>query len=202
MQKVVIPRVVIPFNRAIDSFKRCVAVISLMMFILMLGCSPNNATASAATGQAIIQSTSASNRIDGVFNFQDSETGLVINGQFNVAPAGDHGFHIHEFGSCADGGNAAGGHYNPDGVSHGYLPDDGFENAHAGDLGNLTVTEYGTVVYNATLPGLSLTHGKYPIAGRAMILHENPDDFGQPVGNAGGRIGCGTIVLVAPSGSS
>lgn len=193
---------VIPLDRIVGSLKRLVAVISLILFTLIVGCSPNNPPASAATGQAVIQGTSAANRINGVFNFQDSEAGLVVNGQFNEAPAGDHGFHIHEFGSCADTGNAAGGHYNPDGVPHGYLPDDGFDNAHAGDLGNLTVTEYGTVVYSATLPGLSLTNGKYPIAGRAMILHENPDDFGQPVGNAGGRIGCGTIVLAAPPGSS
>jgi Cu-Zn family superoxide dismutase len=26
-----------------------------------------------------------------------------------------------------------------------------------------------------------------------VILHEKEDDFGQPTGNAGGRIGCGVI---------
>jgi Cu-Zn family superoxide dismutase len=29
--------------------------------------------------------------------------------------------------------------------------------------------------------------------GRAIIVHEKADDGGQPVGNAGGRIGCGVI---------
>jgi Cu-Zn family superoxide dismutase len=33
------------------------------------------------------------------------------------------------------------------------------------------------------------------VAGRAFVLHEKADDFGQPVGNAGSRIGCGPIVL-------
>jgi hypothetical protein len=28
-----------------------------------------------------------------------------------------------------------------------------------------------------------------------VVLHEKADDFGQPTGNAGGRIGCGTIQL-------
>ena len=33
----------------------------------------------------------------------------------------------------------------------------------------------------------------HAVAGRAFILHEKQDDFGQPTGNAGGRIGCGKI---------
>jgi Cu-Zn family superoxide dismutase len=33
------------------------------------------------------------------------------------------------------------------------------------------------------------------VGGRAIILHEKMDDFSQPTGNAGGRIGCGTIIV-------
>jgi Cu-Zn family superoxide dismutase len=39
------------------------------------------------------------------------------------------------------------------------------------------------------------TEGQYAIGDRAFILHADPDDFGQPTGNAGGRIGCGTIQI-------
>jgi len=35
--------------------------------------------------------------------------------------------------------------------------------------------------------------GPYAVAGRAVIVHANPDDFSQPSGNAGGRIACGVI---------
>lgn len=180
--------------------KTLTAFTGLVVLLLVLGCSPS--VASTATGQALVQGTSEASSVNGVINFQDTEAGLLINAELTAASPGEHGFHIHEFGSCAEAGNAAGSHYNPDGVAHGYLPEDGFNSAHAGDLGNITVAENGTATYSTTLEGLSLTGGKYPIAGRAMIIHEKPDDFGQPVGNAGGRIGCGTIVLVAPTGSN
>lgn len=164
------------------------------------GCSQATPTA-MATGQATIQGTSEASNVTGIVTFQDTANGLEIIADITNAPAGTHGFHIHEFGSCADTGNAAGGHYNPDNVQHGNILTDGFDNAHAGDLGNIEVAE-GAATYSATVPGLSLTSGSYPVAGRAVIVHENPDDFGQPTGNAGGRIGCGTIVLVAPPTSS
>jgi Cu-Zn family superoxide dismutase len=33
------------------------------------------------------------------------------------------------------------------------------------------------------------------VVGHAVIVHGDPDDFGQPLGNAGARIGCGIIEL-------
>jgi superoxide dismutase, Cu-Zn family len=34
-----------------------------------------------------------------------------------------------------------------------------------------------------------------------VIVHAKPDDFGQPVGNAGARIGCGVIGIANPPAS-
>ena len=109
--------------------------------------------------------------------------------------AGTHGLHIHEAGDCSGGGSAAGSHFNPDGVSHGFLPQDGSAKAHPGDMGNIEVGQDGSGSLNLTLPGVHLASGPYAVAGRAIVLHEKVDDFGQPTGNAGGRIGCGPIVL-------
>jgi len=150
---------------------------------------------SAAIGQALIQGTSAYPELSGEILLYETSAGLRLVGTLNNAHPGAHGFHIHEFGSCADDGQAAGGHYNPDGVKHGNLLTDGFEGAHAGDLGNVVVASNGTAVWEETFPGLSLSSGNYPVVGRSMILHADPDDFGQPTGNAGPRIGCGTITL-------
>lgn len=177
-----------------------IALLALVLILLSAAFATESTyrSALAATGQAIIQGTTETSTISGRAKLQDTETGLLIQVELE-APPGEHGFHIHEFGSCAEAGSAAGGHYNPEGVKHGYLPRDGFANAHAGDLGNITATNTGKATYSALLLGLNLTQGDHPIAGRALIVHEKPDDFGQPTGNAGERPGCGTIVLTAGS---
>ena len=44
------------------------------------------------------------------------------------------------------------------------------------------------------IPNANLTPGDpNSFTGRAIIIHAKKDDGGQPVGNAGGRIGCGVI---------
>lgn len=153
---------------------------------------------SLAIAQAAIQSTAAGSDLSGLVTFTPTDYGMVIEGNLSEAPQGFHGFHIHENGSCADGGSAAGGHFNPDGVKHGKLVIDGFSGAHAGDLGNIIINADGDGILFQQVSGLTLTDGKYAIANRAIILHEKMDDFGQPTGNAGGRIGCGVIQVVNP----
>jgi len=146
-------------------------------------------------GYASIQGTSTHPELSGEILFYKTSNGLRLVGSLKNVPPGTHGFHIHEFGSCTDDGQAAGGHYNPDNVKHGNLLTDGFEQAHAGDLGNVVVAADGTAVWEKTFPGLSLNNGDYTVVGRALILHADPDDFSQPTGNAGARIGCGAIIL-------
>jgi Cu-Zn family superoxide dismutase len=148
----------------------------------------------AETAEAKIQSTSGAGQI-GTVKFEDTTAGLKVTAQIDNAPAGQHGFHIHEFGSCDDMGNKAGSHYNPEGHQHGNAVKDGPMKAHPGDLGNITVGKDGKGTLEATLQGVSLSGGKNNVGGRAVILHEKVDDFGQPTGNAGGRIGCGQIII-------
>jgi Cu-Zn family superoxide dismutase len=158
------------------------------------------AIAQTAVAQAVISDPSGNTSLNGNATFTETARGLLIQATVNGATAGQHGFHIHENGTCADGGNAAGGHFNPDKVQHGKLIVDGFANAHAGDLGNLLVETNGSGSFTGTISGLSLTDSKYAIANRAIVLHAKKDDFGQPTGNAGGRIGCGVIEGVTGNG--
>lgn len=146
-------------------------------------------------GMANISGTSEESDITGTLKFEDTREGLKVTGMIdNIAP-GERAFHVHEFGDCGDEGKNAGGHFNPDQHPHGNTMKEGVAKVHVGDMGNLTFSEQGTAKIDLVLPGVMLTGGKYNVAGRAVVLHEKKDDFGQPTGNAGGRIGCGPIVL-------
>ena len=54
----------------------------------------------------------------------------------------------------------------------------------------------GVRCLSAVLPGTRCAGKVWPeaVAGRAMIVHADPDDYhSQPAGNAGARVACGTI---------
>lgn len=146
------------------------------------------------TAEAVLSGTELAPEITGNISLTETDEGLLMTGTFANVPVGMHGFHIHEGGSCAEEGGAAGGHYNPEDVEHGYLPSMGFDEAHAGDLGNVQVTsDTEETTWTLEVKGLSLTSGEYAVANRAFILHADPDDLSQPTGNAGARIACGVI---------
>lgn len=147
----------------------------------------------ASQERAAIKGTAADSKISGSVTLTEGKEGLTIVAKVSNVPPGKHGFHIHEKGSCEDTGKAAGGHFNPNKVDHGFMPKNGHMHAHAGDMGNITVGKDGTGKLKIFLAGATLKEGKYAVDGKAIILHEKEDDFGQPTGNAGGRIGCGII---------
>lgn len=146
-----------------------------------------------AIAQATITGTSVNPTISGEISLVETAAGLQMQGTLENVPAGMHGFHIHEGNSCADEGKAAGGHFNPKDVPHGHLPSTGFDEAHAGDLGNLLATENAPAEWSLDVPGLTLTPGEFSVSDRTFILHADPDDLSQPTGNAGARIACGMI---------
>jgi Cu-Zn family superoxide dismutase len=155
------------------------------------------ASASAETAVAVIKGTSADSKVEGQASLEDSKKGLVLRAQLKGLTPGQHGFHIHEFGDCGDAARAAGSHYNPMHAMHGDVMKAGVKKAHAGDMGNITANAEGTATVDVVIPGVSVAGGKHDVAGRALVVHEKADDFSQPAGNAGGRVGCGVITISA-----
>jgi Cu-Zn family superoxide dismutase len=147
----------------------------------------------AGTAKADILGTDPGSTVNGTALLNDTTDGLEVRIIIHGAPAGTHGIHFHEKGSCDEGGDAAGGHYNPDSMKHGDVVKNGVAGAHAGDLGNIEIGADGKGSLNLVIPDLTVSGGRYNVTDRAVILHEKEDDFGQPTGNAGGRIGCGVI---------
>lgn len=166
----------------------------LVLTLIVMGASP----VMAASATANITGTTPESTVSGQAKLIDTDGGLQVEIRLEQVPSGTHGLHIHQHGSCEDAGNAAGGHFNPSGTRHGFLPEDGPANAHPGDMGNIRVGEDGLGTLSVTLPGVSLREGAHAVEGRAIVLHEKEDDFSQPTGNAGGRIGCGVIRLEVP----
>ncbi|HVS70686.1 MAG TPA: superoxide dismutase family protein [Phycisphaerae bacterium] len=138
------------------------------------------------------------NSVSGTINFVKMGSGVHIHGTITgLTPNSTHAIHIHEFGDqSSDDGSSAGGHYNPEGHSHGSPTS---EIHHAGDLGNITADASGTATIDLMDNGISIAGMKDPIIGRAVVIHAKPDDFSQPVGNAGGRIGVGVIGIAKSS---
>jgi superoxide dismutase, Cu-Zn family len=137
------------------------------------------------------------NKVKGKVTFTQKDGGVEIVGEFTGLTPGEHGFHVHEFGDCsmADG-KCAGGHFNPTGMPHAG-PDDA--KRHVGDLGNIKADESGKATYKRVDKMVALS-GPNSVIGRSIIVHAKPDDFKtqQPPGNAGDRIGCGTIGIADP----
>ncbi|EYF01392.1 superoxide dismutase family protein [Chondromyces apiculatus] len=124
-----------------------------------------------------------------MFSLSGAEVTVVVT--LMGAPPGEHGLHIHQNGVCDGDGTSAGDHWNPEMHEHGQP---GEEMSHLGDLGNITIGAdgNGSLTYRSTQWTLG-DGAATDVIGHAIILHAAPDDFGQPSGNAGARIGCGVI---------
>lgn len=128
----------------------------------------------------------------GIVMFHEMDGHLMVHAQLSgLKPGADHGFHVHETGSCASAdGTSAGGHFNPTGQAHG--PQDAAH--HAGDMPLLKADAAGQVDQRFMLMGPTVAAGSSSVVGRAVIVHAQSDDYTtQPTGNAGARIGCGVI---------
>ena len=155
---------------------------------------PQVAVATTSTQRAIaVLSSTEGNAVSGVAKFtQNNEDTVTIEIEVTgLKPNGVYAWHIHEFGDLSDpAGKAAGGHYNPDNHPHA-LPNN--LKRHAGDLGNLTADAKGGARMELTVDNISINGSKNPILGRAVIIHAEEDDGGQPTGNAGDRLAQGVI---------
>lgn len=142
------------------------------------------------TAKATIESRSGST-LTGTATFTEQADGVHVVIEVAGAPPGDHAVHVHEKGDCsAPDASSAGSHFNPGHVDHG-----GPHTAvhHPGDFGNMTVGADGKGRLELVTKDLTVGESPISVVGLAIIVHEKPDEFTQPVGNAGGRIGCGVI---------
>lgn len=134
-------------------------------------------------------------QVSGLVDLMKHDGGVHLSGRIaGLTPNAQHGFHVHETGDCsAADGSSAGGHFNPSGDRHGAHD---APSHHAGDLPSVSANAQGEADVDVMVNGLEIgTGGPRDVIGRALVVHQSPDDLHtQPDGAAGARIGCGVIV--------
>ena len=133
------------------------------------------------------------NAVTGQVQFTQKGDKVFVTGEVRgLKPNAEHGFHVHEKGDCSSGdGMSTGGHFNPDGRTHG--AHDQSEH-HAGDLPSLKADSNGTARFSFESGTISVGAGGADVVGRGLIVHRDPDDYKtQPTGNSGPRMACGVI---------
>ncbi|HKY59989.1 MAG TPA: superoxide dismutase family protein [Gemmatimonadota bacterium] len=131
----------------------------------------------------------------GVVLLRDADFGVLLSGTLTGFSPGEHGFHIHETGSCEPPTfESAGRHFAPEGRQHGFHNPEG---PHAGDLRNLVVLQDGSAIVDGADSLVTLREGPNALLdadGAALVVHPNPDDYRtQPSGGSGDPIACGVI---------
>ncbi len=153
------------------------------------------AAAPAFAAEGIAKLTGPGGAELGTARLTTTPHGVLITVDVAGLTPGAHGFHIHENGTCAPDFDAAGDHYNPGGKDHGIMVESG---RHAGDLPNIYASPVGAARADILTDTVSLDASAentvFDDNGSALIIHENPDSYGEDA-KAGGRMICGVIEL-------
>lgn len=144
---------------------------------------------------AVLHPTEGSD-VGGTVAFEPVDGGLRVITRADGLPSGEHGYHIHLYGDCtAADGTSAGTHFNLEGSS--LNPPKDIDRI-TGNLGDLAAGEDRSARHEAVIENASLI-GPKSIIGRAVIVHEKPNDPGEPpIGAAGSRQACGVIGIANP----
>src|SRR5206468_5617666 len=115
------------------------------------------------------------NKVSGTVTFIEVADGVQVHAELAGLTAGDHGFHVHEFGDCsASDAGSAGAHFNPTNQPHAG-PDTAAR--HEGDMGNVEADASGNAKLHYVDHQISLTNDAKSVIGPSVVVHAKPDDL-------------------------
>lgn len=133
----------------------------------------------------------------GTVTLENNAYGLLLTPDLTGLMPGIHGVHFHQNAACGPAekegeivpGLAAGGHFDPaeTGVHEGP-----YGEGHLGDLPSLYVDAQGIAITPVLAPRLTVEE----VAGRALMIHMNGDNFSdipEALGGGGARFACGVV---------
>ncbi len=152
------------------------------------------------TAEAVLESPSGDPM--GTVTFQQASSGVLIMADVKGLAPGGHAFIVHEVGACSPDFGAAGDHFNPTDAEHGLVHPawkGESEGGHGGDLPNIYAASDGSARADFFTVGITLDmdllHSVFDDDGSAIIVHENPDAYGEEESDTGQRVACGVIEL-------
>jgi Cu-Zn family superoxide dismutase len=134
----------------------------------------------------------------GTVQLSDGADGLTLAVDVQGLTPGEHGFHLHQNGSCEPAANqegqmtaagGAGGHYDPESTGAHAGPEG---EGHKGDLPVLEVGSDGMAMAELAAPRLTVADAR----GKALMIHAGGDNYSdqpKPLGGGGGRVACGVV---------
>jgi superoxide dismutase, Cu-Zn family len=164
----------------------------------MLGLAAMPALADEASAEMHSVSAEGIGESMGTVQLSDGDDGLTLTVEVQGLTPGEHGFHLHQNGSCEPAANpegqmtaafAAGGHYDPDETGTHAGPEG---EGHMGDLPVLEVGSDGMAAAELTAPRLTVADAR----GKALMIHAGGDNYSdqpEPLGGGGGRVACGIV---------
>ena len=138
----------------------------------------------------------------GAVTFTQAATGVLVQAEARGLEPGGHAFIVHSVGACSPDFAAAGDHFNPENVRHGFVhPNwnrrDTDTRGHGGDLPNIYAAADGSAKADFFTGGFTLqedeNHSIFDADGSAIIVHEKPDSYGEHENDTGERVACGVI---------
>ncbi len=191
----------LPHASQVSTMQQRTSLLAAALVLVAAGCTntPSKMAPPPAKTQpfqsAIVNLAPASGTlVSGRLTITAMNDGVHMAGEIGGLGGGaTHAIHIHERGDCsAADASSAGGHFNPNGATHGRT---GSAMHHIGDMDNLVANAAGVARVDIHLPGVMLGGGgPDDIVNRAVVVHAGADDYtSQPSGNSGARVACGVI---------